>query len=102
MWQGLYDFPLLEKSTPLSTEEILESLPGSFAKKITLENESKIFKHVLTHQRIFATFYQIKINDSKAIELLNFSEDLKPYTIDKIQDLPKPTLINNFLVSDIF
>ena len=102
VWQGLYDFGLIESKSEISIEEIMASLPKEFLSEITIEEESKIFKHVLTHQRIFAIFYTLTIADEVAISKVELFKTLKPYNINEIKELPKPILINNFLEASIF
>lgn len=102
VWQGLYDFGLIESKTELTFEEIMASLPQGFTSEITIEEESKIFKHVLTHQRIFAVFYTLTIADEAAISEVELFKALEPYNINEIKELPKPILINNFLEASIF
>ncbi len=102
VWQGLYDFPLQESNQAISTPELMENLPPELLNNVILEEESKIFKHVLTHQRIFATFYLLNVVNHKAIKALSSTESPGPFDLKQIQDLPKPILINNFLVEHIF
>jgi A/G-specific adenine glycosylase len=102
VWQGLYDFGLIESKSSVSIEEIMDSLPKEFVSEITIEEESKIFKHVLTHQRIFATFYTLTIANEAVISKVELFKTLKPYNVKEIKELPKPILINNFLEASIF
>ena len=102
VWQGLYDFYLIELDREVNTEDVLTRLPQKFLDQNILEDESKIFKHVLTHQRIFATFYQFNVKSKGSVLDLASSENLKAYNTNQIKELPKPTLINNFLVENIF
>ncbi len=102
VWQGLYDFALYESNRQVETEEFMDTFPKEFLSNVILEDRSKIFKHVLSHQRIFATFYQFNVKNNKAIEALDAFEKLKAYRIEAIKELPKPILINNFLDEFIF
>jgi A/G-specific adenine glycosylase len=51
------------------------------------------YKHILTHQIIFAKFVLIKTEKFQ----LPRDGNLKFYTFEKIYDLPKPVLITRFL-----
>lgn len=102
VWQGLYDFGLIESKSGVSIDEIMDLLPKEFLSEITIEEESKIFKHILTHQRIFATFYTLTVADETAISKVELFKALKPYSIDEIKKLPKPILINKYLEASIF
>lgn len=57
VWQGLYEFPLVEVEEPLSVEQLLThadvmALVGNAV--VQIEYVSPVRKHVLSHQRIFA------------------------------------------------
>jgi len=102
IWQGLYDFGLIESNSESSLDEIMGKLPKEFISEIIVEEVSKIFKHLLTHQRIFATFYTMNVADDTSMSQVENFKNLKPYTIKQVKELPKPILINNFLEASIF
>ncbi len=62
IWQGLYDFHLLESDTKaLSLDEMIAEL-GMLEQDVPMPNikmPSPAYKHVLSHQKVFATFYLI-------------------------------------------
>lgn len=92
IWQGLFDFDLIEKKEPLNEEEIIE-----FVKEINpfskVFNISPPIQHILTHQRIEARFVEIYIDKSSDLsgKTLNF------YDFSEIEELPKPILVNKYL-----
>ncbi|MEO1256511.1 MAG: A/G-specific adenine glycosylase [Bacteroidota bacterium] len=95
VWTGLFDFYLLEGA--YNEEDVLSEIQQKFdLVELTLEDVSGEFKHILSHQKIFAKFYQIKIGDAEATQLLKKSE-LESYSIEEVLDLPKPKLIVNYL-----
>lgn len=57
IWKNLYQFPLAESHHQLSDEKILE-IPFDFIKNenLTINSISELYKHVLTHQIIYARF----------------------------------------------
>jgi A/G-specific adenine glycosylase len=55
--------------------------------------------HILTHQKIHTTFWHIAINQE--VNINNF-EELRSYSLDQIDDLPKSTLVNNYLKEYFF
>jgi len=86
VWEGLYDFPLIEQSDKgdLSKENI---------EKWRLKNVESVteLKHILSHQRIYATFWKA---DSKI--------EMSGYQKVKIADLgnyPMPQLLIRYLES---
>ncbi len=91
IWEGLYQFPLVETTSRLKEEEILLeeefiSFAGDDPKQITLYNSTPII-HKLSHQHIFTNFWLIKKNKlpENAVSLTN----LRKY--------PVPVLIANFI-----
>lgn len=71
IWQNLYEFYLIETDKPAGEEQVLgdpslAKLAGSFGvKKVTA-----LKKHILSHQHVFGTFYELSLK--KALN----SEDL--------------------------
>jgi len=90
IWQGLYQFPLVESSESINLETLiqLEDFNELTAVKneITLFNEKEIV-HKLSHQHITTKFWIVKGN-ALNLESINWEE------VDK---LPVPVLIANFL-----
>jgi A/G-specific adenine glycosylase len=95
IWHGLYDFHSLENENPLDEEIVLKKVQESFGKNITVANLSisTDYKHILTHQVILAKFVLIKGGKFDRPK----DRNLKFYTFEKINDLPKPVLITRFL-----
>ncbi|MGB3468404.1 MAG: A/G-specific adenine glycosylase [Cyclobacteriaceae bacterium] len=93
IWQGLHDFYLLENSEQtMDPEQVFSKQQIS---GMVIVDESKVFKHLLTHQRIMARFYVIRINDRPP-----FSEMLDTLSLrdtEEISALPLPKLIDNYL-----
>lgn len=90
IWEGLYQFPLIETKQPvrlkqLTSEEKFRGIIGESLFDIELYNEEPIV-HKLSHQHIYAHFWMINIaNLEKATPMA----DLGAY--------PVPVLIQNFL-----
>ncbi|MES2679226.1 MAG: A/G-specific adenine glycosylase [Bacteroidota bacterium] len=85
IWQGLYEFCLLETPKEFPQNELF-ALPGFKSlcgSGFTLLHVSGSYKHVLTHQHLFARFYVIRVNkvfgakvpaaDLKTLEKIAFS-----------------------------
>jgi A/G-specific adenine glycosylase len=88
IWQGLYEFPLLETDSRLSESEILMRL--NVGEKDVVRHLSHEFKHILSHQRIFAKFVLIK---SDSFDNSNFTS----VKTEKLKDFAFPRLINRYL-----
>ena len=104
IWQGLYDFYLIEDTQPLDIDEIRHPQKSHWLtnQNLNLKSLSNEYKHILTHQRIFARFFHVVPDNGFSPDLLNQSDDFQFYTIDEINDLPKPILIDNYLNEHIF
>jgi len=104
IWQGLYDFHLLETPEDQDTVSLMEQ---AFTYKtnrsgITLRNESKLYRHKLTHQHIHARFFHLELHDRKGFNELSARFGMNWYSHDEVRDLPKPILIDNYLKEAIF
>jgi A/G-specific adenine glycosylase len=90
IWHGLYDFTLIEKNRSTNAEKILaeQGIGSSF----TTTSISPLYKHVLSHQIIYARFIVL---EAKSISAVNQGHAF--YTTKKIAQLPKPVLISRFL-----
>jgi A/G-specific adenine glycosylase len=93
IWQGLHQFPLLE----LPENE----LPS----KKTLENcqfTTNPIKHVLSHQDLYCTFYDIPVKNKTQWNTLLVEWNAKSYAIKDTPKIPKPILLTNFLNTHFF
>lgn len=66
IWEGLYEFNLIE--TPEETLALMlfsdEKFKTLTTKKFTVLHVSALYKHILTHQHLFARFYVLKISST--------------------------------------
>ncbi|MFN8714220.1 MAG: A/G-specific adenine glycosylase [Bacteroidota bacterium] len=94
IWQGLYDYPLIETKTaeddPLNNE--VWKL-WSTARKTEIVNVSDEFLHVLSHQRLHAKFYEVKLNKALPGELTG---DFKLIDEKEFDALAVPVLISRY------
>lgn len=95
IWQNLYDFPLIEDR---EENPILKSDP---ILKLPISQISEKYKHILTHQRIFAVFNQIIISDETLKSKLESELNLLFVDFDDLEKLAKPILIKNYLDKEI-
>jgi A/G-specific adenine glycosylase len=98
IWQKLFEFPLIESKADFKKEDIFDT---QIFKSLGLNKDVKIqkindktYKHVLTHQDIYADFWLVKCAS-------NFSEHkLENYSIvnyKSIRSFAVPVLIDKFL-----
>lgn len=94
IWHGLFDFYSIESFQPISRGSLQAKIRQALGENVRLDDVSisASYKHILTHQVIHARFVLITGK-------LDHSEDknLKFYTFERINDLPKPVLITRFL-----
>jgi len=86
IWEGLYDFPLIEKKVG---EELTEN---------DLKSEDLVgfdfdgsFKHILSHQRILATFWLVRVKRIKLVD-----NQIK-IAINQVEDYPLPQLLIRYI-----
>lgn len=91
IWEGLYEFPLIETPEPVDTEKNLSKekvaeVLGNGPLEISLYNDVPVV-HKLSHQHIFTHFWRIHTK--------NLNEGGIP--LDQVKEYPVPVLIQNFL-----
>jgi A/G-specific adenine glycosylase len=75
IWKNLHQFPLHESETEYSDTELINlKVTFNISKKNNLKSISETYKHVLTHQTIYARFIHFEVdeyslNDSKFIRV---------------------------------
>ena len=87
IWKGLFDFPLIE--TVEQIEEISNII--NLKKNEVLVNKSNQVKHILSHQKIYATFWKVKIIGEKNDSLLLKTQ------IEDISKFAVPKLLENYI-----
>jgi A/G-specific adenine glycosylase len=111
IWQNMYDFPMMEtkkdrKAPPLNSKVLKKKITGfsNFgrvsASHAAVWTGSKLYKHVLSHQIIFARFWEVPADaQSKSIVA-----DLNPNSLNTIyvnnnqlNKYPFPRLIEKYL-----
>lgn len=96
IWQGLYDFPLVETQTAISIEKLVET-PFLIQLNSTLSilniTQHKSYIHKLSHQIIHATFYEIEVK-----KMLQNQNDFKIINKNHIFEVAIPRLIEMHLI----
>ncbi|RDV14085.1 A/G-specific adenine glycosylase [Pontibacter diazotrophicus] len=99
IWQGLYDFYLYEspdKTLPIETLVQVLQQAGLEVDLAHLQPPQKDYKHILSHQKITARFYRIRLISRLKEEVLKETR-IAPFNVEEIEALPKPILINSYL-----
>ena len=92
IWQNLYEFLLIETDAESSEQAILNHKTlTKLVPEFTVSSIVKSKKHILSHQHLYATFYELKINKPlKHTSLFKIKRsELEVYAL--------PQLINKYL-----
>lgn len=99
IWQGLFEFPLIESDRPLTMAEVEKALPfGGDGGELSLI--ARDIRHQLTHQRLhadfycltlpsstsnfqFSTFFRLRLTGGKNFQLIKES-DLDRYALPRL------------------
>ena len=97
IWQNLYEFPLLESTKLLTPDEIVlnDGFIQLFGKQVTFKSLHGPVKHLLTHQRLYAQFFELEINSKN----INLEENWQWIDKNELENFAKPKLIFDFLVN---
>ena len=104
IWQGLIDFPLEEHNL---LDEIVNIDPDQLSLPSALHSlnphyslgSEKPYKHILTHQRIFASFVNIELNEKHKVVLEKWANANEYDLVNEavLESLGKPKLIVRYL-----
>jgi len=90
VWQGLYDFPLIELKSDRALQPTDLKKFGSSEAEMCFET-----KHILSHQRIYARFWKIT-----NVNLDVFGSDYNIISIEELGDYPMPQLLIRYLENE--
>jgi A/G-specific adenine glycosylase len=102
IWHGLYDFYSVETKRSQKTEKIISQSDTlkKIGDKIEVLGTSAVYKHILSHQTLFARFISVKILLKNSLPSSFLPAKLKSYQRKEVGNLPKPALVSRYL-SDI-
>lgn len=98
VWQGLYDFPVIETDEPTEAFRDLPSttLSDYLLREARFSGPPVRLNQLLSHQRIRATFWPMRLSQPQTAP---FPDTIHLYKISEIEQLPKPLLIVKYLKS---
>ena len=104
IWQGLYDYMMVESESFTSYEWLLENneLLDRLHPYIQDVEVSEEYRHILTHRKLFARFYTISLRENAPVEAILPKFELQLYDREAIHHLPKPVLVSRYLNDTIF
>ena len=90
IWQNLYDFPLIETPKAIKEDELIASkelneLIGQ--KGFVVKNVSQVYKHILSHQVIYARFWEISLKKNYKLQDNRFAvsePELEEYAVPRL------------------
>ncbi|MBN7814519.1 A/G-specific adenine glycosylase [Algoriphagus pacificus] len=93
IWEGLFDFPLSEKEKPTKAH------PWEDFEAEEIQEYPKKYRHILSHQKLNATFSELEIPQKNKEKLAAWCEEEGFLLVneEQIDYLAKPKLIVNFL-----
>ncbi len=98
IWQGLFDFLLIEKDIPTEIEDVL--VDSQLKNSAVINAISNVYVHKLTHQNLSITFIHLKIKNSDHQFVIENTSNF--YSFSEIEVLPKPIVIANFIANELF
>lgn len=100
IWQNLYDFPMIEKEKRLSIFSIENELKQNFNLGFVDKLEvSKEYKHILSHQLIYARFYVAEVDKVGFINEIQskYQGVFLPIPVENFRTYPVPRLIEKVI-----
>ncbi len=93
IWANMYDLPMIETPSLISETDLinLPQLNDHFGKRIKTLDISPVYKHILTHQRLYVRFITIQP------EQVNLSPNWFFTDIENLQKLAMPKIIFIFI-----
>lgn len=88
IWKNMYEFPLLETTSEIGI------LPSNLIGDGFI-NSAKKFIHLLSHQKIYVTFWEIQLEKFKNIEQYIITNE------ESINDFPFPKIVENYIKNEL-
>lgn len=96
IWQNLYEFYLIETDKAEPADAILKNKElKQLTKSFKVDSAVTTKKHILSHQHLYATFYEITIKEPIV------SKSLIKVKRENLNDFGLPQLINKYLKSSV-
>jgi A/G-specific adenine glycosylase len=99
IWQGLFEFLLVETPKAASLTEALKLVPDLDKKNIS--GESITYKHILSHQILHAKIYMAEV-EKKVYNCIKKTYNLEEIAFNELPVTPKPVLITKYLKAHKF
>ena len=96
IWQGLYEFPLFESGESVSIGQLMQHIGWNtltHGSPFNVRHTSQQYRHQLTHQELFARFWEIECSEIPK----SVSNDFQLVLLKDIKSYPVPRLIEKYL-----
>jgi A/G-specific adenine glycosylase len=98
IWQGLYEFFLVEESKPTEATAVCHPTLDLISNgKAEIQTNDKIIRHLLTHQQLNVNFVIVNVGKNSALGTELATDGFAWYNMQEVEELPKPVLLANFL-----
>jgi A/G-specific adenine glycosylase len=94
IWEGLYDFPLIETNSLKTEKQLISEKEWKLFFKGNnpfIRKESAVYKHILSHQRIYAKFWEVEVMNRIS------SKELQLVPLNELGQWPVPRLVDLYL-----
>lgn len=91
IWNGLYDFLLLEENKSLPVQQLFKRHNIN----VRADRVSKEYKHILSHQKLVVRFIEVSLHTTLQKQIR--ATVLRSYSKKQMEQLPKPVLISRYL-----
>ena len=97
IWNGLFEYFLIETNAEMGFDQLpIPQKMIDHPNQWYVSNESKMYKHLLTHQTIMCRFIEIEMTQKFVFSSLDWRE-YHLYSKSEIEQLPKSILIDRYL-----
>ena len=97
IWKGMYDFLLFEAELEQNFEGLIKGDAKFLSDLGNLVTSSSNFKHILTHQTIFAKFFMLAVNNREGFNVIKTKFELEEIKVIELDSLPVSRLMDKYL-----
>ena len=105
IWQGLYDFYLVEDSQLREADQLADELVALMGHhQLSIVKDPRLYKHALTHRRLHVYFFYVQATAQFVQEAAPMLDrmHMHAFSLAETKNLPKSRLISNFLEDKLY
>lgn len=96
IWQGLYDFYLIEKKQPTNSSGLRQEEIAIVASYLPSKLPASL-KHILSHQQLFIHIIPVHIPSEKEFLQVAAQLGVQAYSKKEVEQIPKPIVVEKYL-----